>query len=40
MGEKTSSEICRSHKLHASVLNRWRKEFLDHTASIFEVGLD
>jgi len=40
MGEKTSSEICRSHKLHASVLNRWRKEFLDHAASIFEVGSD
>lgn len=36
MGEKTSSEICRSHKLHASVLNRWRKEFLDHATTIFE----
>ena len=36
MGEKTSSEICRSHKLHASVLNRWRKEFLEHADSIFE----
>ncbi len=23
MGEKTSAEICRGHKLHASVLNRW-----------------
>jgi transposase-like protein len=37
MGEKTSAEICRSHKLHASVLNRWRKEFLDHASTIFEV---
>lgn len=36
MGEKTSSEICRSHKLHTSVLNRWRKEFLEKAASIFE----
>ena len=36
MGEKPSSEICRSHKLHTSVLNRWRKEFLENAASIFE----
>lgn len=36
-GEKTSGEICRSHKLHASVLNRWRKEFLEHAATIFAV---
>jgi transposase-like protein len=35
-GEKTASELCRSHKLNANVLNRWRKEFLDHAASIFE----
>lgn len=40
MGEKTSAEICRSHKLHSSVLNRWRKEFLDHTATIFDAGGD
>jgi transposase-like protein len=35
-GEKTSAEICRSHKLHASVLNRWRKGFLDQATPIFE----
>jgi len=35
-GEKTSSDICRSHKLHSSVLNRWRKEFLENAATIFE----
>jgi len=35
-GEKTSAEICRSHKLHASVLNRWRKEFLEQASTIFE----
>lgn len=35
-GEKTSAEICRSHKLHTSVLNRWRKEFLDQATTIFE----
>ena len=40
-GEKTSSEICRTHKLNANVLNRWRKEFLEQATSIFkrdEVG--
>jgi transposase-like protein len=37
-GEKTASELCRTHKLNANVLNRWRKEFLDHAASIFERG--
>ena len=37
-GEKTSAEICRKNKLHTSVLNRWRKEFLDNAASIFESG--
>jgi transposase-like protein len=37
-GEKTASKLCRTHKLNANVLNRWRKEFLDHAASIFERG--
>ncbi len=35
-GEKTSGEICRSHKLNPNVLARWRKEFLEQAASIFE----
>ncbi|ABW28686.1 transposase [Acaryochloris marina MBIC11017] len=35
-GEKTSSELCRIHTLHSSLLNRWRKEFLAHASSIFE----
>ncbi len=37
-GEKTSSDICRTHKLNANVLHRWRKEFLEQAASIFERG--
>jgi transposase len=37
-GEKTSSEICRTHKLNPAVLNRWRKEFLEQAPSIFERG--
>jgi len=35
-GEKTPSEVCRSHKLNANVLNRWRKEFVEQAPSIFE----
>jgi transposase len=34
-GEKTPSEVCRSHKLNANVLNRWRKEFVEQAPSIF-----
>jgi transposase len=37
-GEKTSADICRTHKLNANVLNRWRKEFLEQAPSIFERG--
>ena len=37
-GEKTSSDLCRTHKLNPNVLNRWRKEFLEQAASIFERG--
>lgn len=37
-GEKTSGDICRTHKLNANVLNRWRKEFLEQASSIFERG--
>jgi len=37
-GEKTSGDICRTHKLNANVLNRWRKEFLEQAVSIFERG--
>lgn len=37
-GEKTSSDICRTHKLNTNVVNRWRKEFLEQASSIFERG--
>lgn len=37
-GEKTPGDICRMHKLNANVLHRWRKEFLEQAASIFERG--
>lgn len=35
-GEKTASELCRLHKLNPSLLNRWRKEFLERASRIFE----
>jgi transposase-like protein len=38
-GEKSASEWCRTHKLNANVLNRWRKEFLEQAPSIFERGV-
>lgn len=37
-GEKTASDLCRTHKLNTNVLNRWRNEFVEHAASIFERG--
>jgi transposase-like protein len=37
-GEKTPSDLCRTHKLNPAVLNRWRKEFLEQAPSIFERG--
>lgn len=37
-GEKTVSDICRTHKLNANVVNRWRKEFLEQAPSLFERG--
>lgn len=37
-GEKTSSDLCRAHKLNPNVLSRWRKEFLEQAPSIFERG--
>jgi transposase-like protein len=34
-GEKTASELCRTHKLNPNVLSRWRKEFVEQAASVF-----
>jgi transposase len=35
-GEKSGSELCCAHKLNPNVLSRWRKEFVEGAASIFE----
>lgn len=37
-GEKTASELCRTHKLNPNVLNRWRTEFIEQASSIFDKG--
>jgi transposase len=37
-GEKSGSELCRTHKLNPNLLSRWRKEFIDQAASVFETG--
>jgi transposase len=37
-GEKNGSELCRTHKLNPNLLSRWRKEFIDQAASVFETG--
>jgi transposase len=34
--EKTPSDICREYKLNINVLNRWRKELVEQTPTIFE----
>src|SRR5918996_5346652 len=38
-GAKSSAELCREHRLAASVLADWKSSFLGRAASIFE-GLD
>jgi len=35
-GAKQPSEICREHQIAEPVLYRWRKEFLEKGAQIFE----
>jgi transposase len=37
-GEKTASELCRQHKINPNLLNRWRNEFVEQSASVFESG--
>ena len=35
-GEKSAGEICREHNLHPNVVTRWKTEFVESAASIFE----
>jgi transposase len=36
-GEISPAEACRIHKLHISVLSRWRREFLESAHQAFEI---
>ena len=35
-GEETTQQICSQTGIHASVIKRWKKQFLDNGADIFE----
>jgi transposase-like protein len=35
-GTKQPSKVCREHQLAESVLHRWRKEFMEKGAQIFD----
>lgn len=36
-GEKSPADVCRTYKLHNSVLTRWKHEFLERSHQVFEV---
>ena len=35
-GEETLQQICSQHEIHASVLQRWKKQFMENGANVFE----
>lgn len=35
-GEKTVSELCREHQLSPVLVSKWRTEFINHSAVIFD----
>lgn len=35
-GEKTPGEVCREYSLHPNVVTRWKQEFVEGAASVFE----
>jgi len=38
-GEETIQQICSQHGIHASVLQRWKKQFMENGANVFEEGI-
>ena len=34
-GEKSTSEICREHKIKETVVGRWKKQFLENASVVF-----
>lgn len=37
-GRKEPVEICREHDLHLNVVNRWKREFIEGAAAVFETS--
>jgi transposase len=35
-GERSAAQICRDHNLRENLLSRWKQEFLERGASVFE----
>lgn len=35
-GVKTSAQVCREHQIKASVLSRWKQEFIERAPQLFE----
>lgn len=39
-GEKTAAQICRERGINENLLSRWKQEFLERGAEVFEQGKD
>jgi transposase len=37
-GEKRAAQLCREHQISETSLSRWRQQFLEHGARVFEDG--
>ena len=35
-GEKRLAEVCREHQLNSQMVSRWKRDFLQNAASVFE----
>ena len=37
-GAKSAAQVCREHQLKDTVLSRWKREFVERSAKVFEGG--
>jgi transposase-like protein len=37
-GDRTLQDLAQQHKIHPNVIGGWRKQLLENSASVFEVG--
>ena len=37
-GDRTLQDLAQQHKIHPNVIGGWRKQLLEHAASVFEGG--